>query len=181
MKKLFGVLLAFALILSVCSCGEKTDAPLKTERFFDYQNNIRSVTATVTEGTDAYDVKIYFKQVNGKNVCRRIEYKSPETIEGLIFSLEGGKITAELEGVVISNSFFSKEGVFRCSKLLALSEKDIYSIEQGDGETTRALGKGEDYAWQVVTDSHGMPLEISYEDCDGSYKLSVKETELHAS
>lgn len=173
MKKLIAVFLLLAFIL--CSC--EGTAVQKNERIFDYQDDLKSVEGVISEGAETYGIKLYFSPEGEGNRSRRIEYTSPESVKGLVFTVEGGKITAELSGIRIANSFFAAEDVFRFGELFCLSEEDIYSIEKGEDDTTVAMGKGKDIAWQVTTDDDGIPKEITYESKEGSYRLKIRKTE----
>ncbi|MBR6676938.1 MAG: hypothetical protein IKL24_06365 [Clostridia bacterium] len=175
MKKLLALLVLAAFLL--CSCRAE-NADTGGERFFDYQKGLRMVEGTFFEGAQEYGIKLYFKTKEGEaGVCRRVEYTSPETVKGLIFTLEGQKITAELAGVRINGSYFMYDSVFRMKEMFSLSEADILSIEKGENETTVATGKAGDDSWQVTTGRNGIPKMIVYESAEGSYKIKIDKVE----
>ncbi len=167
MKRIIGAFLAFLILLTLTSCRKKD------ERFFDYQDEIRAVSGAYTEDGEEYELTLYFERAEGKRRCRRIEYSAPESLAGASFTLEGDKITAELDGIRIAYSFFEKDSVFRVSRLFDLSEEDIYDIKSEKNRWTSAMGKGKDCVWQAVTDGEGIPVEIIYEDSEitGVFKI----------
>ncbi len=173
MKKLIALFILAALLL--CSCGAE-DPQAGKERFFDYQKGIRMAEGTFFEGAFEYGIRLYFK-AGEEGACRRIEYTSPEAVEGLIFTLEGQLITAELLGVRINASAFQYDSVFRMKEMFSLSEEDILTIEAGEDGTTVATGETKDARWQVVTDKKGTPLEIALETAKGSYKMKIDKVE----
>ena len=158
MKKSIATVILLALCLLLFSCKAET------ERFFDYQDNVRSASGKYTADDREYEIEIYFaKDDKGGVYCRRIEYTAPESIKGLTFTLEGKNITASIEGVRIDNSYFEKDSVFRPARLFALSEEDICDIKtEKDGNNT-VSGKNESASWQVQTDEKGTPKKITYE------------------
>lgn len=169
MKK-FALFVAFLLAGAIlCSCTKSR------ESFFDYQKDLDSAEGTVVADGEEYSVCIYFdRDEEGPLRGRRVEYSAPETLNGLVFSREGGKITAEMEGVRITNTFFDEKGVFFLSELFCLSEGDITEIKNGKDNTTVAFGKSEGVQWRVTTDASGTPLEIEYDGDGGEYVFTVE-------
>ena len=168
MKKAALLIFAFVFALILSSCGGER------ERFFDYQENIRSVSGKYSsDGTD-YEVALYFEKTDSGKRCRRIEYSSPESLSGISYTLEGESITAELDGIRIAYSYYKAEDVFALSCLFSLCEADIYEIS-GSKDKTVAKGKREGVLWQVVTDGEGIPKEITYEDKDTAVVFKVSK------
>lgn len=170
MKKL-ALFVVFCLLgAHMCSCVSTK------ENFFDYQKGISCVEGTVIADGREYYVSFYFDQTDeGQLRGRRVEYSSPYTLKGLVFSREGGKITAEMGGVRITNTAFDESGVFFLSELFCLSEEGITEIKNGKDNTTVAFGKSEGAQWRVTTDEAGAPLEIEYDGDRGEYVFKIEK------
>ena len=168
MKKSAFVIIILILCLSLFSCGADK------ERFFDYQNGIRTVSGTYSADGTERGLTLYFDERDGKRFCRRVEYFSPESLAGISFTLEGDAVTAELDGIRIAYSCYKAQDVFYPARLFSLSEADIYEIS-GSGKRTVAKGKSEKSLWQVATNEEGVPTEIVFEDKDGAGAFKVEK------
>lgn len=169
MKKtgFFALLVSFLCLFSACAPSE--------EGFFDYQKELSRVEGVAVCGDEAErGVVLYFdRDGEGIAFCRRIEYTSPDSLEGLSFTLEGGEVTASLEGVRIESSYFSAEDVFALGELFSLCEEDIYEIKSIGEERTRACGESDVGEWQVITDKEGKPLEIKAKGENGEVVFRI--------
>ena len=174
MKKAAFLILVFVFAVSLFSCKKEEG------RVFDYQDDLRSVRGTFSAGDEKSEMALYFEKTEEGRRCRRIEYLSPDSLSGISYTLEGDKITAELDGIRIAFSYFSAEKVFALSRLFLLCEEDIYEIKSSENKTTTVYGKNGASAWEVVTSKEGIPVRITYEDGELSGIFTVSKIEKSA-
>ncbi len=169
--------LALSLLL-LCSCGGEA----KTEGVFDYQSTVSRLEGTLEKNGGEYGVIMFFeKEEKGENVCKKIEFTSPETVKGVTFEKTEVGIVASAGDAAISDSPFAEEEVFSPCRLLALAEKDIIKIEKGSEGDTVITGENGHFRWRAQTSEEGAPMVLSLNDGSGEERLEIQKIEKHQS